>query len=73
MHKSRNKELELTSLDTIRSRFINDIVILPSADAEKMIREHADCPFKDFEFTGECYLNQWYFVAGDGPVREPKT
>ena len=73
MHKSKRKELKVIRLDTIRSKFINNVVILPSAEAEKMILKHPECSFEEFAFTGECYLDKWYYVAGNGPVHEQAT
>ena len=38
-----------------------------------MMLKHPECPFKELVFTGECYLDKWYYVAGNGPVHEQAT
>ena len=59
---------------SIRHRFRDEVAILESDEAADRIREHQDCPFRKFVFSGECEIErEWYYIAANGSLFSPTT
>ncbi len=72
--KQQTEDFQVLLAMSIRHRFRDEVAILESEEAADRIREHQDCPFRKFVFSGECEIErEWYYIAANGSLFSPTT